>query len=225
MPRIAVALLTLGIVSAAALASADPIHINAGALVGDSFGARLIASSPDHSFSIDASGDRVGGIYEPVQQCNFGDECVPGTTVGLEAKWSGGDFPGRATVDGTTYVLSGFDEANAFVDFTGSWVAPPFTGDPTATVHAPFTFSGTFFYPSQPGFPLGGLDLTGRGMATIGLHWGTLDSWEVRSTRYAFIDRNVTPEPASLLLLASGAGLLVLRRKRRGARNPGSFRL
>ncbi len=56
MPRIAVALLTLGIVSAAAAASADPIHINAGALVGDDFAARMIVSSPDHGCSIDAFG-------------------------------------------------------------------------------------------------------------------------------------------------------------------------
>jgi len=213
VPRIAVALLTFGIVCAPAWAAADPIHINAGALVGDTFGARLIANSPDHGFSIDASGDRVGGIYAPVQQCNSGDECVPGAIVGLDARWSGGDFPGTATVDGTSFVLSGFDAANAFVDFGGSWVAPPFTGATTATVHAPFTFSGTFFFPSQAGFQPGDLDLTGSGMATLGLRWGTLQSWDVRSTRYDFVNPNVSPEPASLVLLASGAGVLIVRRR------------
>lgn len=212
MPRIAAALLTFGIVCAPTAVSADPIHINAGALVADDFGARLIASSPDHGFSIDAFGDAAGGIYEPVQRCNLAEECAPGAIVGLEAMWSGGDFPGGATVDGTSYGLGGFTLASALADFTGTWIAPPFTGDTTARVQAPFTFSGTFFFPDNPGSPRTPLDLTGSGIAKLDLQWGNVGSWNVRGTRYDFSASNVTPEPASLLLFASGAGIL-LRRK------------
>ncbi len=212
MPRIAVALLTFAIVAAAAVTSADPIHINAGALVGDDFGARMIASSPDHGFSIDASGDAAGGIYEPVLRCNFDEECAPGATVSLEAMWSGSDFPGRATVDGTTYRLGGNDDASVLADFTGTWIAPPFGGGTTVTVRAPFAFSGLFFYPSSPGFPLGPLTLTGSGMATLALHWGNFGSWHVGGRQYDF-SAAATPEPATLLLLAPAVGLLVLRRR------------
>jgi hypothetical protein len=213
VPRIAVVLLTFGIVYAPAWAAADPIHINAGALVGDSFAARMIASSPDQGFSVDAFGDAAGGIYEPVQLCNFSEACAPGAIVGLEAMWSGGDFTGGATVDGITYDLGGFDSASVLADFTGTWTAPPFSGGTTATARAPFAFSGLFFYPSRPGFPLGSLALTGSGMATLDLHWGNFGSWNVRNTRYEFVSPNVSPEPASLLLLASGAGVLMVRRR------------
>ena len=210
MPRIAVALLTFGIVCAPTAVSADPIHINAGALVADDFGGRMIASSPDRGFSINAFGDAAGGIYEPVQRCNFGAECAPGAIVGLDALWSGGDFPGAATVDGTSYELGGFSSASVLADFTGTWIAPPFSGDTTARVQAPFTFSGRFFFPDSP--PRAGLDLTGSGVATLDLQWGSVASWNVRGTRYDFSASNVTPEPASLLLVASGAGILLRRR-------------
>ena len=214
MPRIAVAVLTLGIVAAAAVADADPIRLTHGALVGDDFGARLDAGAGDRTFVIMGRGDRVGGIYAVAEECNTAPECLPGRTLSLEATWSGSDFPGLATVHGTSYRLSGGNEANALVSFTGSWVAPAFDGRQMASVIAPFVFEGMFFYPGARGFPTTPLLLAGRGTTTLNLLWSA-GAWEVRSTRYDFAAANATPEPMSLVLVATGVAGLVARRARR----------
>ena len=215
MPKIAVAVLTLGIVIAATTARADPIRITHGALVGNDFSARLTAGSADGRFTLDATGDRVGGIYEPPDRCNIEPACVPRTMLSLDARWSDSDFPGVATVDGTSYRLSGGNQANAFVSFTGAWTAPDFSGRYMASVRVPFAFEGIFFYPEAPGGPLAPLPLIGSGMATLRLHWSVDRSWQVLGTRYEFSRANATPEPTSLLLLSSGVAGLLLRRRSR----------
>jgi hypothetical protein len=88
-----------------------------------------------------------------------------------------------------------------------------FSGETITTVRAPFAFSGRFSYPSGPGFPLGPLALEAGGVASFDLQWGNFGSWHLRGTQYDFSSAAVSPEPASLVLLASGAGLLLRRRR------------
>jgi hypothetical protein len=211
VPRIAAALLTLGIVIAARPVHADPVQLTTGALIGNERSARLHAASADHRFTIDGFGDRAGGIYWPAESCDLVPECVPGMALNLGAEWSGSDFPGAAAVDGKSFTLSGGDEAGAFVSFSGSWQAPAFEGRSMATVRAPFVFEGVFSYPSA-GFPNPPVALDGRGMATLRLQWDPAGAWRVQSTNYAFSDATV-PEPMSLILLASGTLGLVWRRR------------
>ncbi len=212
MPRIVVAILTLGIVCAAGAVHADPIRLTQGALVGDNIRARLDAASSDGQFVIHGLGDSVGGIYTPVQQCNFTPDCVPGTVVGLDAMWSGSDFFGEVIANGVSYPLS-MSSTNALVSFTGSWTAPAFAGRSTTTVSAPFQFEGSVLYPPGSGVPP--TSLIGDGIATLGLQWTPLGAWEVHSTRYQFAGTNPVPEPMTLLMVSTGGALLLRRGRHR----------
>jgi hypothetical protein len=212
VPRIAVAALTIGIAASAGPVYADPIRITQGALVGDSFGARLDAASHDGRFTISGAGDSVGGIYV-AYQCNFNDECQPGRSLTLDSRWSGSDFQGLARVDGAGYEMSGGNAANAFVSFTGFWSAPAFDGRSTTSIRSPFLFEGVFWYPDS--FARHPLMLVGSGIATLGLEWTPFNRWRVANTRYDFTTTatDPTPEPMSLLLLSSGAAVLLARRR------------
>lgn len=217
VPRLSLPLLFIGILCAAPPARADVIHITSGALVGDLFAAHVTLSSPDHGFSLSASGDRSSGTYA-LSDCNF-NECLPGDTLSLRAAWNGVDFGGVATIDGSTFPLGNIDNSTgaASVVFDGMWTAPPFTGVTTASVVAPFTFSGEIAYPDA--FMLGPHTLAGSGVATIALEWNEVfSSWGYAGSRYEFADVTPTPEPGTLLLVAPFAAGLLRRSFRRSAR-------
>ena len=220
MRNLVIPILMVGIAIAASTASADPISITSGGLVGDSSAARVDIASPDRSFAMSGAGDAVGGIYAPAQACAAG-ECTPGATLGLEAYWSGGDFLGTASIDGTTYQMNGGDSAAGAVHFHGSWTAPTFTGQQTAFVTSPFTFDGSFWYPAFSGSATP-IPLVGTGTATLGLDWHPADNtWLLSSAHYVFANQSPseTPEPATLLLLATGlVGMATRRPTRRSFR-------
>jgi hypothetical protein len=202
-PRMSRPLLIIGILAVPGRATADVIHIMSGALASRSSNIAVVdatMASPEHGFSLRATGNFNGGVYDLYGFCVLGSACAPGQVLSLEASWLGSDFPGTATADGITVVLATASEftAEALVDFKGTWTTPPFTGATTTSVVAPFAFSGLIDYPDA--FPRRSDTLVGSGLTTIHLAWNTrADEWLYTGARYQFA---ATPEPATLLLAA-----------------------
>jgi hypothetical protein len=127
-----------------------------------------------------------------------------------------------ATLDGTVYRrVGGATSPNQLsFDIMGQLDAPAFGAADFTSVTTPFTLTGLFRYGRRTG-PTTTADLFGGGLATVDLVRGTgalADSWVYQGVRYDFSANAVpTPEPSSLLLLATGAllvGAMRLRRRR-----------
>jgi hypothetical protein len=217
-------LLIIGILGVPAIAGADTIQIMSGAAVSRSGQLSVVdvaIASPDHGFSLAASGSAFGGEYDLYNLCRLSPACMPGNVVSLDAAWSGSDFAGTARADGLTFPLnSGGTETSgdAAVFFMGSWTVPAYTGTTTTTAIAPFTFTGFVDYPydARPGapnpFPRRRDNLIGSGLTTINLAWepgnASVGAWTLTGVRYEFVP---TPEPGTLLLVAPLALGLVRR--------------
>jgi hypothetical protein len=209
---------------------ADPIPIVSGSLVigaTDSFATFLLQGS---------DGTRLEGQWPgwPAQPCS---PCTAGSTVTSNALflydqvpfvWGDPFATGSATVGGVMYPYPMFF-SGALAFSGGSFTLPEFSGpeDRVLTFLQPFTFTGTVsgFDRLLEGptelFPLFTTSLAGAGTAQ--LHFlGT--SFEGRSiysylgTTYDFADP--VPEPATILLTASGLSALVAVRRRRRAQQP-----
>ena len=190
-------------------AAADPINITGGSLDMNPPSGPL-ALFGDRGFTFLSHVDIAGGFFQPTGQCNDDPiHCTPGATLGLAAVFSGNDVTGTATLDGITYDHVGSLGSPSSLDthFAGTIVLPPLAA--SATVTAPFLFSGTFFHPISSSSLFIGETLTGRGFATLSLtpHRAFPDSWHLDRAIYQFgHDPAATPEPGALLL--TGVGLI-----------------
>jgi hypothetical protein len=128
-------------------------------------------------------------------------------------------FP--VTVNGVNYGNVALEGELTFI--TGSFTAPPLT--PTLrTFSAPGTLSGTLTGSQlNDGAQLFTIDVTGHGVFSsifhgVGPFEGSNRWWAgiepAAAIRFDEAGANATPEPASLLLLASGAAGLWMRRRR-----------
>jgi hypothetical protein len=227
MPRIVRLVGCVGIVWLASIprASADPIVVTAGFLTAP----RLTPPNGTASltgtrgFTLEARVTTGEGNVEAVNECT---PCLPGTELSVGGVLSGTVFVGTATLDGNTYAdLLGVDApASLYFEFFGSTITPAFRNAPT-TITAPFTMRGQFNLP----FPTPLAFFEGRGIATV-LLTPELDQfgehrWVGDFVRYDFSDQTPVPEPATLVMVASGL-LAVVRgrfRNRHSAR-PGPRR-
>lgn len=155
------------------------------------------------------------GTFEPL--CTFGP-CTttsPSGTVRIVAL-------GSATIDGTQYPLTQtFGAGNDLFSFSSGTIVIPDATSSSLALTSPFTFAGSLDVfaidvlandGSVHRSHVGMFDLIGQGTATTGLVRSG-DHYEIRNVTYAFA--SPTPEPASLLLLATGAAVLIRRRSRR----------
>ncbi|HTH03079.1 MAG TPA: PEP-CTERM sorting domain-containing protein [Vicinamibacterales bacterium] len=154
------------------------------------------------------------GFYAPRMECGA-NICLPGDEVSLRAAWSGSDLSGELGFEGQVYGDLGGAEslAGAVVDFTGSFVVPPFA--PTATVTAPFQLNGLFSIPNAAGTASIQHILTGFGTATITMTLGEFQ-FVVDRTRYDLSSQQPVPEPGTMLMVGFGTVVIVRRLKRKG---------
>jgi hypothetical protein len=207
-------------------ARADTIRITSGTaqVAGGTFGAVSIDVSGERGFSFVADIDRQSTVG--ARTCL---PCTAGTLIPLDAIWSGLDFfGGVATLDGVTYprVGSGTGPNELGLRLAGSAPAPTLGSVDHVLVTAPFSLSGIFRFGPSPEGPSQTADLVGSGTATLTLTRGTgdiADAWNFEGIRYDFQAQSVpTPEPRSLLLVASGLALIAgrawtIRNRRRRA--------
>jgi hypothetical protein len=205
---------------AAAPTAADTITITSGALQFGAVSGRLSIAG-DRGFTMQASMDITGGIYDPWAVCSD-PVCGPGFAIPLFAYWSGNDLPGTATIDGKTYPRLGSlsESQTASVKFFGQATAPALEAGLSASVTAPFTFEGFFLQPIGPTLDSETVrhDVVGGGLATLWLEKSSEGStWRVVGSRYQF-EPLATPEPATFVLVGSGLVIAFARRRFRGWR-------
>ena len=198
-------------------AAADPISVTGGSLQmgaveGD------VSLIGERGFFLNSHVIAFNGFYAPRMECGA-NICLPGSEVSLRAAWSGSDLSGELGFEGQVYSdLGGLDSfTGAVVDFTGSFVVPPFA--PAATVIAPFQLNGLFSIPDAAGTGSIQHTLTGFGTATISLI-RINNEWVADAARYDLSAQQPVPEPGTMLMVGFGTVAIVRRlaRKDRGSR-------
>jgi hypothetical protein len=193
-------------------AAADTISLTGGFLqVGTTEGDLNLVG--ERGFFLNSHVIVANGVYAPRMECG-GNICLPGDEVSLRAMWGGSDLSGQLGFEGQVYGDLGGAEslAGALVDFTGSFIVPPFA--PTAIVTAPFQLNGGFSIPNAAGTGSIQHTLTGFGIATITMTLGEFQ-FVVDSTRYDLSSQQPVPEPGTMLMVGFGTVVIVRRLKRR----------
>jgi hypothetical protein len=219
VPTVAIAI--AGCLSIVVPVNADPILITSGSLVytGPPGGPVSVHLS-GAGFTFSGTSAPLSISLGPYESCLV-PACLPGTTLDLRTYGTGPTYSSTtATYQGQTYGgLGGMvSVADIYTDWTGSLLIPEgFTG---GTLTAPFAFSGYFQYTDDNFITMNRVGLFGSGTATVtfgryrpDLHPTALVT---EAVRFDFADVAATPEPASMVLVATGlVGLLARRRHRR----------
>lgn len=217
-----VATTALAVVSLSSPAIADPITIVAGTINvsgfarGDFRSVSFSLAGPD-DFSV--SGTESDGPGSSVPRCSQFAPCATGGTTSPTLSMFVGSAIGSATLNGTHYE---FVQSIGSFQFTGDSVTVPGSSAPTLALTSPFTFTGNlnifgFDQSNQRlDLDLGRVSLAGQGVATTRLS-RVGDRYAVSGFTYEFagVNASATPEPASLLLLGTGAAMVIGRKRRR----------
>jgi hypothetical protein len=198
-----------------AAVSAEPIPVTSGFFSVTGLGASAVFDLQGADFQ--AAGGLEPGVVGPDLTCF---PCVAGAVISLDTSFLGSSGTGSAEVDGMTFPSIGLAATN-FLFEAPDIVAPDTTG--SFAVTRPFTFSGRLFGfaltdPHQT--PIFERLLIGQGLVTASFmenpNPGGPPLFSFRSIRYDFAEAAPVPEPATLLLVASGlGGALQLRRRGR----------
>ena len=220
----------LGLCVAAFLAvppasSAEPIQITSGNLDTTITGGPLTLAGEGFTFQ-----GRVLHGVSPADACR---PCLPGGLLSLDASWVGGDVRGDAVFNGIAYPDVGTERSLSaqVITFTGTAGVVPAIEGSTASLTAPFTFSGWFSL-NEVGLLPGGnppppnvrADLFGAGMATVFLTRSDT-VWVATRATYQFEETDPIPEPGTMLLVGTALSGLALRQRRRRQRAVAQHRL
>jgi len=217
--RIVTAMLALLLVTRPSTLCADPITVTGGHVQVETSLSLARISLTGHDFTLSTGTE---DFLSDLRQCA---PCEPNLPVSLGARWAPtGINGGSATVNGVHFSEVFFGPGS-----TGTFATSTVTlaGSGPVTVTLPFTFRGTVtgFASSQFDDPVFTTALVGSGTARARFNTFVSDGTTLFSAtdlpgadfqlEYVFSGASPTPEPATLLLIASGALVLETRRRRR----------
>ena len=176
----------LGIFAGQLLTAADDVVVIKRGTFSFEAGEGQLDVSGTQGFAFTARVSISGGFFNAYEQCQF-PECAPGTTVDLNAQWTGNDLPGDGRLRGVTYDNVGSLDADssAGIQFSGTVTMPPMSDQPVS-ITVPFEIVGSFAY-GLTGAASERVSLTGGGNATLFLspaHGGT--SWAIDRVVFDF---------------------------------------
>src|SRR5688500_13785276 len=135
--RLAVAAVLAGFTGQLLTAADDVVVIKQGTF-SFAAGEGQLDVSGTQGFAFTAAVNISGGFFNAYEQCQF-PECAPGTTVDLNAMWTGNDVGGDARLRGIQYDNVGSLDADssAGIHFTGTVTMPPMSDQPVS-ITVPF---------------------------------------------------------------------------------------
>ena len=156
-------------------------------------------------------GTVIGGI--PSEACWI-TGCAPGTSVGIGGLAAGSDVRGTVTI-GTETFPAGSVGSSLFLDFDARLILPAVI-EPTSVMSVPLSLvEARWLFPFAPVQPEPLINISpASGIATVFLEpWSAVPTlWQIRRVEYRFgSDVEPIPEPATLLLMATGLAALARR--------------